>query len=607
MGVKELWSIIQSSSDTINLDTLRGKTIAIDLAGWTVDSQCLKVVNAVHMNIYLRNLFYRTKALLLQGTIPVFVLEGKPPDLKKKAIGERLNMREGKSKDAEVKNSRCARQGLNRILRACEKMLKLMGLTCVRAHGEAEAMCAYLNADGLVDGCITQDGDCFLYGARKIYRNFTITGKSGTGNTAEEYSIEKIETMYKIGRNKLVALALLCGCDYTPGVNLVGKTTALKFFSHFQDSEVLRRMKSWRYDKSPAPTKEEQAVKSKCILVDDFPNQEVIDEFLVRKGSMPTSIDNWKRPNGPALIEFLADNLIWDVSYTFKHVLPLVTRWQILNFMDIPPELRPSDPDILIPAEIKKKKKPRAVLSFQIEWTISQDSNYHLVFPDMNEKCLEDAELLYTTEGVNYVMRSYDKLVQAFEDLEAAKKKPAKKPAKKTEVKKKPEQPLKPKTKGNKMDGPYKRIDDYFQERKSISSRQKSRPTKIVQSQIPDLPSPEKLTENFNSRLDGTIKQLYDELKAEDFASDVEVDYADMSMVIRKTCSQSNTILPTLLSLQSDRWPLDCLSEEKAQPSPVKDDRDAQELSSDDDMIYVDLRERLKGKFKQNTRSEEAV
>lgn len=45
------------------------------------------------------------------------------------------------------------------------------------AAGEAEAMCAFLDAHGLVDGCITNDGDVFLYGAQTVYRNFNMNSK----------------------------------------------------------------------------------------------------------------------------------------------------------------------------------------------------------------------------------------------------------------------------------------------------------------------------------------------------------------------------------------------------------------------------------------------
>ena len=59
----------------------------------------------------------------------------------------------------------------------CLDMLECLGIPWVQAAGEAEAMCAYLNASGYVDGCLTNDGDAFLYGAQTVYRNFTMITK----------------------------------------------------------------------------------------------------------------------------------------------------------------------------------------------------------------------------------------------------------------------------------------------------------------------------------------------------------------------------------------------------------------------------------------------
>ena len=56
-------------------------------------------------------------------------------------------------------------------------MLECLGIPWVQAAGEAEAMCAYLNASGYVDGCLTNDGDAFLYGAQTVYRNFSMNTK----------------------------------------------------------------------------------------------------------------------------------------------------------------------------------------------------------------------------------------------------------------------------------------------------------------------------------------------------------------------------------------------------------------------------------------------
>jgi len=56
-----------------------------------------------------------------------------------------------------------------------------------------------------------------------------------------------IETKLNLGRNKLIALSLLCGCDYNEkGVEGVGKESALKFFATVADFDVLDRLAKWR-------------------------------------------------------------------------------------------------------------------------------------------------------------------------------------------------------------------------------------------------------------------------------------------------------------------------------------------------------------------------
>ena len=59
----------------------------------------------------------------------------------------------------------------------CCDMLDSMGVPYIKGKGEAEKMCAALNQAGIVDACISDDGDCFLYGAKVVYKNFTLDYK----------------------------------------------------------------------------------------------------------------------------------------------------------------------------------------------------------------------------------------------------------------------------------------------------------------------------------------------------------------------------------------------------------------------------------------------
>ena len=59
------------------------------------------------------------------------------------------------------------------LLLQCCQLLDALGIPWLKSEGEAEASCAALNALGRVDACATNDGDVFLYGAKKVYRNLT--------------------------------------------------------------------------------------------------------------------------------------------------------------------------------------------------------------------------------------------------------------------------------------------------------------------------------------------------------------------------------------------------------------------------------------------------
>lgn len=182
------------------------------------------------------------------------MLEGTAPAMKHQVIAKRnqIQFRGAKPRaqpsqqsTQNVGSQAKGRTRFNYVLKQCEELLRSMGLHCVQGPGEAEAFCAHLNARGAVDGVISQDSDCFAYGAVRVFRNFSLSmqGSVGSiGGSVDVYDLSVVQRSIDFGRNKIVVMALLCGCDYCPeGVGGVGRDAVQKLFSMYSEAEILNR------------------------------------------------------------------------------------------------------------------------------------------------------------------------------------------------------------------------------------------------------------------------------------------------------------------------------------------------------------------------------
>ncbi|XP_011505629.1 PREDICTED: flap endonuclease GEN [Ceratosolen solmsi marchali] len=612
MGVKDLWNILSPISDRKPLFELQGKVIAIDLSCWIVDSQTI-TDNAIQPKMYLRNLFFRTSHLLLHNIFPVFILEGTAPVLKHKTIAKRNDIRhEGEERKITKKTGRTR---FNYVIKECEEMLRYMGIACIKGYGEAEAMCAYLNEDGLVDGCISQDSDCFLYGAKKVYRNFCTTTQGNRVTSAgsiDEYSMEKIEQVFNLGRNKMIALALLCGCDYDDGLHGVGKEAALKLLKMYKDDEILDRMKQWRTDmiftrlenelsnpnictncghfgkvrshvrigcadcgtstKCSNSYKEkrilisnELALRKKALLIENFPNQELINEFLIRKGAVPSTLNlEWRKPKIVEFVHFMERKGLWEPNYAFTKIFPLMTRWQLLNLIKLPFEQRISAPGIFIAEKIRKKRNIRSIASYEILWLDKDNLLKELNLVDVNGEGKneenDDSNSIFelvTIEPQDATLKCYPNIVHEFDILINAKKKKSdgkkkvKDNVKESDEKKKTETKKRGKRKSAEIVN-NKKILEFFtinklslnesMEKLDIRSKRNKKSENLKDPNIMKRgPQFDKVmsVERLDSILNGSLEAMFNQLVPEDFASDID-NSIDMSIIINNICSRNS-------------------------------------------------------------------
>ncbi|KFV20364.1 Flap endonuclease GEN 1, partial [Tauraco erythrolophus] len=347
----------------------------------------------------------------------VFVMEGEAPKLKADTMSKRNEMRYGPLK--RVGAARTGRSLFKAILRECLELLECLGVPWVQAAGEAEAMCAYLNAKGYVDGCITNDGDVFLYGAQTVYRNFAMNAKDPL---LDCYTMSSIKEKLGCDRESLIGLAVLLGCDYLPkGVPGVGKEQALKLIETLRGQNLLQRFEQWkerfRHDSDPPltvkrvihcsechhpgsyrehehsgcklcestryckPTESkycpcewhqlervkqasavEDNIRKKATSCEGFPFSEVIQEFLVNKNKL-IKIKECQRPNLLSFQIFASEKMEWTKHYACKKLLTLLTRYDMIQ--------RKSgciDSEQLQAIRVVKTRVKNGIPCFEIEW-----------------------------------------------------------------------------------------------------------------------------------------------------------------------------------------------------------------------------------------------
>ena len=246
MTVSSLWTVLDEAGcgvpvgiDDFNLrgrgDQPNQQTIlAVDLSIWICEGITSTALSSFHSDPVVHLVYQRAVKLLKLGVGLVFVVEGK------RRVRTQTTTA-ASSQTHELKQRRAGSQFWHASNR-CESMLQGLGVPVVRADAEGEALCALLNSRGLVDGVISNDGDCLLFGAKTIYTGFSaenlearkvmrydsnkLLASVDGGNRSNVASTSTI----KLSREDLIAFAVLTGSDLVgDGLPHVGHRKAIQY------------------------------------------------------------------------------------------------------------------------------------------------------------------------------------------------------------------------------------------------------------------------------------------------------------------------------------------------------------------------------------------
>ena len=119
---------------------------------------------------------------------------------------------------------------------------------------EAEAQCASLMNEGIVDGIITEDSDVFLYSRDgdelKELKDFVVFKEFfKKSKNSRTYTTCNIYKDLKIDKASLVMMALLLGCDLNlPLLKGLGPKLALNLQTHSKMTDAIRDVIIYRLD-----------------------------------------------------------------------------------------------------------------------------------------------------------------------------------------------------------------------------------------------------------------------------------------------------------------------------------------------------------------------
>lgn len=227
-----------------------------------------------------------------------------------------------------LKAKRDAEEVTETMINDVQELLKRFGIPFITAPMEAEAQCAELYSMGMVDGIITDDSDCFLFGGSRIYKNMF-----NQKQYVECYIAEDIENKVGLNREKLIELALLLGSDYTEGIKGIGPVLAMEILAEFGS---LVNFKKWfdKHTKSTVkPNKQSSKLEKtlltrikngKLFLPDSFPDSVVANAYTHAEVDKDDSLFKWGIPRLDQIRSFLMYNVRWTQERVDEVMVPLI-------------------------------------------------------------------------------------------------------------------------------------------------------------------------------------------------------------------------------------------------------------------------------------------
>lgn len=242
------------------LDAFRSKTVSID--AYNAMYQFLSSIRGQdgmplvdfrgNVTSHLSGLLHRCSHFLSLGIKQIWVFDGKPPSLKTVEIERRRTIKtdailkyEMALADGDMDDVRKYAQQISSMqdymVDDAKTLLSLFGIPYIQAPSEGEATAAHLTKTGHAWASASQDYDSVLFGAQRLVRNFTNSGRRKLPNRnmyvrvqPELILLDDVLAHTGLSRDQLIDVGILIGTDFNPnGFYRIGPKTALKLIKKY--------------------------------------------------------------------------------------------------------------------------------------------------------------------------------------------------------------------------------------------------------------------------------------------------------------------------------------------------------------------------------------
>lgn len=290
---------------------------------------------------HLMGTFYRTIRLLEKGIKPVYVFDGKPPDMKGGELLKRAERREEAQKaldKATEAGDQAEMEKFNRRLvkvtkehnNEAKELLKLMGVPYIDATSEAEAQCSEMVKAGKVYGVATEDMDALTFGANILLRHMTFS--EARKMPVQEIHYEKVLQGLELNQDEFIDLCILMGCDYCDTIRGIGPKRAFELITkHRSIEEILKHLDTKKYE------------------VPENWNYEIARQLFKKPEVLePTTIElKWSQPDEEGLVKFLCgdrqfnEERVRTGAQKIQKTLKTATQGRLDSFFKVIPSATP--------------------------------------------------------------------------------------------------------------------------------------------------------------------------------------------------------------------------------------------------------------------------